>query len=126
LNGGRGTVEQWLQYSFSATPGATGKEEWTSGAVEGNVYLVQYRIVWSGNTAPGPSPSYVFEAHLSRKIVRGTNPPARELLAGASRPQARRAKKKKAPAPRKKKAPKKHGFSQLPLPSDDQLKARSP
>lgn len=88
LNGGRRNIAAWLQYSF-LSPGSV--EEWTANPREANVYFVQYRLLKQGRGAAKEPITYIFEADLNRKAVLGINPPAKQLLAGASaRRQAKR------------------------------------
>ena len=44
LAGDRGTVAQWLQYSYNASPDA-GKETWSASATGDKGYLVEYRFI---------------------------------------------------------------------------------
>jgi hypothetical protein len=125
LDGDRGTIGQWLQYSFAATPGAQNEEKWDAGAYEESTYAVKYTVQPVGKDAI----TYLFEADMARKMVKGMNTAARELLAGRSpariksAAKARTAKPKKraqprhatAPAPKPKEVP------LLPLPSDAEL-----
>jgi hypothetical protein len=117
LDGDRGTVGRWLQYSFTASPGFN--EKWDAGAVEGSTYLVQYTVQDSGKSMR-PAITYLFEADVARRTVRGKNPAAREMLSGSQapvktvrKPRARRA----APTPAA--TPKQPPL--LPLPSDTDL-----
>ncbi|MBI3288707.1 MAG: hypothetical protein HYZ74_04235 [Elusimicrobia bacterium] len=98
LDGGRGTVGRWLQYSYTASPDA-GTEEWNASTTADNTVLVEYRLV------PGPrggnAALYLFEADVQRGMVIGKNLDARQMLAGGS-PAPEKTKKKKAAAPRRK------------------------
>ncbi|MBI3553877.1 MAG: hypothetical protein HY077_15385 [Elusimicrobia bacterium] len=122
LAGDRGSVGQWLSYSYNAEGG--NKEDWSAGAVEATAYAVEYKV------QPGPSSklkdaiSYLFEADISRKTVQGKNQAAKLLLAGgesAPKPKKaaktgyrRRARKAAAPA-----APR--DVPLAPLPADSEL-----
>lgn len=86
LDGNRGTVEKWLQYSFMANPGSGNREEWTSGAVDATTYLVQYRVLPGPRSGVKETITYLFEADVSRRTVKGSNPSSRQLMAGASPP----------------------------------------
>jgi len=82
LDGNRGTVAQWLQYSFTANPGDDNREEWTAGALSGASYEVQYRVV-PGPQSSLPQPiSYLFAADVDRQTVQGANAAAKQLLSG--------------------------------------------
>jgi len=82
LDGNRGTVAQWLQYSFTANPGDDNREEWTAGALSGASYEVQYRVV-PGPQSSLPQPiSYLFAADADRQTVQGANAAAKQLLSG--------------------------------------------
>ncbi len=122
LDGSRGTVGAWLQYSFAANPGDGAKEQWTAGAVDANTYLVQYQV-----TGAAQPVNYVFEADLQRQIVLGRNPDARQLLAGEpakpkKRPSKPRRKAKKKAARRKPRAAApSRPPDLLPLPTDAEL-----
>lgn len=95
LDGGRGTVAQWLQYSYSASPGA-GRESWTASRTLDTTYLVEYRFT---PAAPGASEAhYLFEIDLSLGLVSGKNMDARSMLAGGP---GRKADKPRAPARKK-------------------------
>ncbi|MEK7857660.1 MAG: hypothetical protein AAB320_00840 [Elusimicrobiota bacterium] len=122
LYGERGTIGQWLQFSFTADPANGNVEKWDAGAVEASTFLVQY-TVQPGGKAIGEAITYLFEADLARRTVRGKNPAAVELMAGGPAP--------KKTAPRKKPARKRRAeapaavvpkqLPQLPLPSDSEL-----
>jgi len=125
LDGDRGTISQWLQYSFAATPGAQIEEKWDAGAYEESTYAVKYTVQPAGKDAI----TYLFEADVTRKTVKGMNATARKLLAGRSPAQgksttkARPAKPKKRTPPRRGaiSAPKHKAVPLLPLPSDVEL-----
>ncbi|MBI5630528.1 MAG: hypothetical protein HY921_06565 [Elusimicrobia bacterium] len=128
LDGDRGSVGQWLQYSFTANPGEANKEEWTAGAVESSVYLVQYRVLPGAQGKLKEPITYLFEADLSRKTVKASNPAARELMAGMPAPApvvapkpAPRARAKPRRQARRPQAKRRQGAPQLPLPSDMEL-----
>ncbi|HAM35324.1 MAG TPA: hypothetical protein DEB40_11335 [Elusimicrobia bacterium] len=133
LDGDRGTVGQWLQYSFAANPGSASTERWNAGAVEESTYLVQYEVQPPGRE----SINYLFEADVSRKTVKGKNPAARELLAGGGAVaktavskapaksvrrvrQARPAKKRRKPVVRRS-APSRPKARPLPPPSGSDM-----
>jgi len=133
LDGDRGSVGQWLQYSFAANPGDGHKEDWTAGGIAESTYLVEYKATFpSGSHEPI---SYLFEADTTRKTLLGRNPAAKQLLAGSP------PKKIAVPAGKaKKRTPAKHAAKSrrklsrpitrqvappsmdiLPLPSDAEL-----
>jgi len=125
LDGDRGTIGQWLQYSFAATPGAQNEEKWDAGAYEESTYAVKYTVQPAGQDAI----TYLFEADAARKTVKGMNTAARELLAGHS-PARGRSKAKARPAKTKKRTPPRRvaapapgpkAVPLLPLPSDAEL-----
>jgi hypothetical protein len=101
LEGGRGTILQWMQYSFPSSSGDGSKEEWTAGPMSSNVYFVQYKFTPGPGSAALKEPvQYLFEANLAAKTVLGRNPPAKELLAGKPQPIARpAASRARKPAP---------------------------
>ncbi|HVA66639.1 MAG TPA: hypothetical protein VNK24_06915 [Elusimicrobiota bacterium] len=82
LDGNRGTVAQWLQYSFTANPGDDNREEWTAGALSGASYEVQYRVVPGPQSSLPQSISYLFAADADRQTVQGANAAAKQLLSG--------------------------------------------
>ncbi len=98
LGGERRSVAEWLQYSFLTSEN---EEEWSAGALEADVYLVSYRV-FKGGKSNGSAPiSYIFEADLAKKTLRGHNQAARELLAG--------------PAPKKKARKRRPDDGKVPL-----------
>lgn len=92
LDGGRGTVGRWLQYSYTANPGA-GAEEWNASTTGDNTVLVEYRLV--PGAAGGRGALYLFEVDANG-IVIGKNIEARQMLSGGSAAEAPKAKKKPA------------------------------
>ena len=125
LDSDRGAIGQWLQYSFAATPRAQNEEKWDAGAYEENTYAVKYTVQPAGKDAI----TYLFEADIARKTVKGMNTAARELMAGRSPARgkspakARPAKPKKRTPPRRAAAPAPapKAVPLLPLPSDAEL-----
>ncbi len=126
LAGNRGTVGQWLTYSYNQD-GAS-KEDWNPGALDATTYLVEYKVL------PGPSSkskeviSYLFEADTGRQIIQGKNPAAKSLLGGgetvAPKPKkaAKPVYKKKVRKPKAAAAPSQSKkVDLLPLPSDAEL-----
>jgi hypothetical protein len=124
LDGDRSTIGQWLQYSFAATPGAQNEEKWDAGAYEESTYAVKYTVQPAGKDAI----TYLFEADVARKTVKGMNEASRKLLAGGTpvrgkpaakarpvQPKKRTPPRRAAPAPPPKEVP------LLPLPSDAEL-----
>ncbi len=99
LDGGRGTVGSWLQYSYTADPNA-GSEEWNASSTGDNTMLVEYRLV--PGASGGKSALYLFEA-FANGLVMGKTIEARQMLAGGPPRQAPKAKKpaKKAASQRR-------------------------
>jgi hypothetical protein len=132
LDGERGTVAQWLQFSYSASPDA-GKESWSASETADKTYLVEYRFTPS---ARGDEVHYLFEVDMDRGFVIGKNIDAKSVLAGGPRAVAENAKPKakpRKPASRAKKAAKRpvkrpaadaapKDVPLLPLPSEGELR----
>ena len=121
LDGERGSIAKWLQYSFAATPGTQNDEKWDAGAYEENTYAVKYMVQPAGKEPI----TYLFEADLANQMVKGMNAAAKDLLAGRSPAKAKakakaRKAKKRAPRRRASPAPAKPA-AVLPLPSDAEL-----
>jgi len=121
LDGDRGTVGRWLQYSYTASPGA-GTEEWNASTTGENTVLVEYRLVPGSSVGKGAL--YLFEVD-GNGIVMGKNIEARQMLAGGPPPEAPKAKKK----PAKKSAPRRRAVIEepkevplLPLPDSGELR----
>ncbi len=124
LDGNRGTVGQWLTYSFTANPGSDNAEDWHAGAQAATIYTVEYSVKPGPRSALKQTIVYVFEADLERKIVRGMNPPAHELMRGPK--PAAPVKKKARPAPKRRPTakiapPPPKEVPLIPLPSDTEL-----
>lgn len=124
IDGDRGTIGRWLEYSFTASPGF--QEKWDAGAVEGAAYLVQYTVQDAGTGKNlSPAVTYLFEADLERRIVQGKNQAARQLLAGGQAPvqkTQRKSSRKSRPrrvVPKPASAPQQ--LPQLPLPLETEL-----
>jgi hypothetical protein len=129
LDGERGTVAQWLQFSYSASPDA-GKEAWSASETADKTYLVEYRFTPS---ARGDEVHYLFEVDMDRGFVIGKNLDAKSVLAGGPRVSAEKAKPRKTRKPaRSKKAPRAarraaEGMTPqevplLPLPNEGELR----
>ena len=130
LDGERGTVAQWLQFSYTASPGS-GKEAWNASETAEKTYLVEYRFTPS---ARGDEVHYLFEVDMDRGFVIGKNLDAKSVLAGGPRavaetkPKAkprRTASRKKTPKRSVKRAadditPKEVPL--LPLPNEGELR----
>ncbi|MCR4295583.1 MAG: hypothetical protein NUW21_08615, partial [Elusimicrobia bacterium] len=121
LDGDRGTVGRWLQYSYTASPGA-GAEEWNASTTGENTVLVEYRLVPGSELGKGAL--YLFEID-GNGIVKGKNIEARQMLAGSPPPEPPKAKKKpvkrrRAPARRVIEEPKEVPL--LPLPDSGELR----
>lgn len=121
LDGDRGTVGRWLQYSYTASPDA-GTEEWNASTTGENTVLVEYRLVPGSSVGKGAL--YLFEVDANG-IVMGKNIEARQMLAGGPPPEAPKAKKK----PAKKAAPRRRPVLEepkevplLPLPDSGELR----
>ncbi len=120
LDGDRGTVGRWLQYSYTASPGA-GAEEWNASTTGENTVLVEYRLV--PGSALGKGALYLFEID-GNGIVMGKNIEARQMLAGAPPPEAPKAKKKpvKKAVPRRRVIEEPREVPLLPLPDSGELR----
>ncbi len=94
LDGDRGTVGAWLQYSYSASADA-GREVWSANAKGDDLFLVEYKVEPAPNST-NAGVFYLFEADVARRLVMGKNPEARQMLAGAPPPV------EEAPKPRPK------------------------
>ncbi len=121
LDGGRGTVGRWLQYSYTASPGA-GAEEWNASTTGDNAVLVEYRMV--PGASGGRGALYLFEVDPNG-LVMGKNIEARQMLAGGPPPEEPKAKKK----PAKKASSKRRAAPEepkevplLPLPDSGELR----
>ena len=88
LDGERGSVAQWLQFSYSASPHA-GKESWSASETADKNYLVEYRFTPSGR---GDEVHYLFEVDMDRGFVTGKNVDAKSVLAGGPRAVAEKPK----------------------------------
>ncbi|MBI4349655.1 MAG: hypothetical protein HY553_22660 [Elusimicrobia bacterium] len=79
------------------------EEEWSAGAVEATIYLVSYRYFKGGRAAKQEPMTYLFEVDLDKKAIKGRNPLAKDLLAGAAKAgpakPAKKAKKARRAAP---------------------------
>lgn len=126
LDGGRGTVAQWLQYSYNASPDA-GKETWSASATGDKGYLVEYRFIPTARG--GADVHYLFAADMSMGLVFGKNLEAQRMLAGsAPRLADEKAKPKAKPRPAKR-AVKRAAVVEppkevplMPLPNEGELK----
>lgn len=101
LDGGRGTVAGWLQYSYMGSPNA-GQETWTGSQTAATTYLIEYHFK---STSPGVTDAhYVFETDLAKGFVVGKNVAAQNMLAGSApaKPAAPAKSKKRKSARRKK------------------------
>ena len=101
LDGERGTVAQWLQFSYSASPDA-GKETWSASETADKTYLVEYRFAPSTR---GDEVRYLFEVDMDRGFVIGKNLDAKSVLAGGPRVAEKAKPKAKPRKPSRKKAP---------------------
>ncbi len=88
LDGNRGTVAQWLQYSFTANPGDDNKVEWTAVALNGASYEVTCQVVPGPRSSMTLPISYLFTADAVRQTVQGSNAAAKQLLVGGATPEA--------------------------------------
>jgi hypothetical protein len=141
LDGQRGTVAQWLQFSYSAAPGA-GTESWNASETGQKTYLVEYRFTPAARGGEGVH--YLFEVDMEHGLVIGKNIDAKSILSSGPRatdapsasPAKAKAKAKAAPRARKpaKRAAKRAARAarpapvenkpvpQLPLPSTTELR----
>ena len=113
LDGDRSTIGQWLQYSFAATPGAQSEEKWDAGAYEESTYAVKYTVQPAGKDAI----TYLFEADVARKTVKGMNETSRKLLAGNT-PVRGRATAKARPVRPQKRTPPRRTVAPAPIPKE--------
>ncbi len=136
LDGGRGTVEKWLQFSYAATPDA-GREVWNGVEQSDGSVLVEYRFI--PNVPDAPKILYLFAADPARGYVQGKNRDARDMLSGGGprtfannsrRVKSRKSTKKKSRLPSafhravsSASAGAEPETAQLPLPSDGELPA---
>jgi len=118
LDGDRGTIGRWLQYSYTASPGA-GTEEWNASPTEENTVLVEYRLV--PGASGGNGALYLFEVDPNG-IVMGKNIEARRMLAGGPPPEAPKAKKKPARKPKRREPVEPREVPLLPLPDSGELR----
>jgi len=114
LDGDRGTVSKWLDYSYLASPDA-GQGVWTATAQSDNTYLVEYRFAAAVKGAP--EILYLFEADPERGYVLGKNRDAKDLLAGGG-PRIT-AKNTVAVKPHKKAPARKRKAARAPTASSD-------
>jgi hypothetical protein len=96
LDGERGSVGQWLQFSYSASPDA-GKESWSASETADKTYLVEYRFAPSAQGVA--EVHYLFEVDMDKGFVIGKNLEAQSMLAGGAR--VAEAKPKSKPKPKK-------------------------
>ncbi|HEX4047471.1 MAG TPA: hypothetical protein VH309_06535, partial [Elusimicrobiota bacterium] len=127
LDGERGTVGQWLQFEYSASPDA-GSESWNASETSDKTYLVEYRFTPSGR---GDEVHDLFEVDMDRGLVTGKNLDAKSILAGGPPSGAEKAKAK--PRKRRRKAAKRRvkraaavvapkDVPLLPLPDEGELR----
>ncbi|MBI3298988.1 MAG: hypothetical protein HYZ75_12530 [Elusimicrobia bacterium] len=115
LDESRGTIGAWLQYSFL---GPETTPEWSAGAIEKDIWFVQYNVFKGAPGGRGRKPTYSFrfEVDLGKRSLKGSNPSAQEML-NTGRP---RAKPTRRPAKRRR-----AGSQQQPLPGDEELDGSS-
>jgi len=126
LDGDRGTVAQWLQFSYSASPDA-GKEAWSASETADKTYLVEYRF---SPARGGDDVHYLFEVDMDRGFVIGKNLDAKSVLAGGPRVSAEKPKaKSKSRKPGRKKTARRPAETAtpkevplLPLPDEGALR----
>ncbi|MFH1725252.1 MAG: hypothetical protein ABII00_11615 [Elusimicrobiota bacterium] len=114
----RGSVGQWLQYSF-LIPGST--PEWSAGAVGANVWLVEFKV-FKGAQSKKPTAAYRFEVDLARKALKGLNAEAADLLRGGVSRSRRGSQGSSGGARKRTRSPRSsQGEAQLPLPDEEDL-----
>jgi hypothetical protein len=97
LDSERGSISQWLDYAF-LTPGHT--PEWTAGAVEMNIWIVEFNV-FRGARSRKPRVAYQFEVNMAEKTLIGRNTAAKDLLSGGTSKPAEEPKPRAAePKPR--------------------------
>lgn len=114
LDEARGSVGAYLQYAFlgpETTPG------WQAGAIEKDVWFVQYNVFKGAPGGRGAKPTYSFrfEVDLAKRTMKGVNPSAIEMLNPGGQSEKPKRKTRRRPA----------GNSQEPLPGDDDLDGAS-
>lgn len=114
LDEARGSVGAYLQYAFlgpETTPG------WQAGAIEKDVWFVQYNVFKGAPGGRGAKPTYSFrfEVDLAKRTLKGVNPSAVEMLNPGGQREKPKRKTRRRPA----------GNSQEPLPGDDDLDGSS-
>jgi len=129
LDGGRGTVAQWLQYSYNASPDA-GQETWSASSTGDKGYLVEYRF--NPTARGGTDMHYLFAADMSMGLVFGKNLEAQRMLAGSAprmTDEKAKAKPKAKPRPAAKRVVRRAAVVEtpkevplLPLPNEGELK----
>jgi len=97
LKEGKGTIETWLSNSYYSGSSANFNSEWSATILHKNIYVVQYRLLRQKKEPV----VYQFEVDVEKKkIVRGINNNAIDLLSSSS--SAKRVKKKTINKPRQK------------------------
>ena len=132
LDGGRGTVAQWLQYSYNASPDA-GSETWSASSTGDKGYLVEYRFVPTARG--GADVHYLFAADMSLGLIYGKNLEAQRMLAGSAprltdqKPKPRAKPKAKTSRPAAKRPARRAAAAEIPrevplmpLPDEGELK----
>lgn len=115
LDEARGTVGAYLQYAFlgpDTTPG------WQAGAIEKDVWFVQYNVFKGtpGGRGAKPTYSFRFEVDLAKRTLKGVNPSAQDMLnPGGQGEKPKRRQRRRSEA----------GDGQEPLPGDDDLQGAS-
>jgi len=113
LANGKGTISNWFSNSFSNNKQVN--DEWSSTLLQGNVFVVQYRLIRQKQEPL----VYQFEVDVEKGAInRGINNNAIELLESSSKPQGLSPKKSKQIVSRK--IPKrKKELPLLPLPDEE-------
>ncbi|HBL17654.1 MAG TPA: hypothetical protein DD417_13130 [Elusimicrobia bacterium] len=81
LDKSRGSIAKMLEYYFL---GSDHSPEWSAGALEANVWVVEYHVFKGGPgvRAKKPTATYQFEVDLVKKTVIGRNESAQSLISG--------------------------------------------
>ena len=93
VEGAGGSVASALNSAFKALDTSNAKQEWTSGKLDQNTYLVRYRVIQDHPSKKSRDVVYLFEADVKGGMIKGDNPLARALLSGEAPKKARKKKK---------------------------------
>lgn len=83
LPGGRATIGQRLQAVHPREWGAPDKDKWDAGANDATTFIVQYTVQAPSSEGAAKTITYLFEADINLKTVKGNNQAAKKLLQAA-------------------------------------------